>query len=73
MWPVVLGLAVAAAVLAFPFAFRRPARNDLRAGTRPASPVLPAAGEAGRPEPQPRGGVTGPFGYDDGVTIGGGQ
>jgi len=58
MGPVVLGLAAAAVVLAVPFASRR-----LRPGRHPA-----AAGP--RPEPQPRGEVTGPFGYDNGVITG---
>ena len=70
MGPFLLAAVIAAAVFLLPFASRRPARNGLRDGMRPASPVLPAAGEAGRPEPQPRGEVTGPFGYDNGVTIG---
>lgn len=67
MWPVLLGLAVAAAVLAVPFASRR-----LRPGRYPAAgpQVIRPAGTEARPEPQPRGEVTGPFGYDNGVITG---
>jgi hypothetical protein len=45
----------------------------LRAARHPAPPAAQAALPAGaetRPEAQPRGEVTGPFGYDNGVTIG---
>src|SRR5260370_464208 len=68
MAPVVLGLAAAAVVLAAPFASRRlrPGRHPAAAGPRP----LPPAGAGAPPEPRPRGEVTGPFGYDNGVIIG---
>ncbi len=68
MGPVLLGLAVAVTVLAIPFASRR-----LRPGRHPAAagpPVTLPAGAAARPEAQPRGEMTGPFGYDNGVTTG---
>jgi hypothetical protein len=69
MGPVLLGAAVAAVVLAFPFVTRR-----LRAGLtgqpagtaatpRPAS--LPGRGAAA-----PATEATGPFGYDNGLTVG---
>ena len=68
MAPVLLGLAVAAAVLALPFASRRlrPGRHPAAAGPQ----VTPPAGAEARPEAQPRGEVTGPFGYDNGVITG---
>ncbi len=67
MWPAVAGLAAAAAVLAVPFASRR-----LRPGRHPAAagPRATPAGAGARPEPRPRGEVTGPFGYDNGVMTG---
>jgi hypothetical protein len=69
MGPVLLGLAVAAVVLAFPFASRRlrPGRHPAPAGPR----VTPPAAAAARPEAQPRGEATGPFGYDNGLQVGG--
>lgn len=68
MGPVLLGAAVAAAVLAVPFASRRlrPGRHPAAAGTQAAPPPAMEA----RPEAQPRGEATGPFGYDNGVSIG---
>ncbi len=68
MLPDLLGLAAAAAVLAIPFVSRRlrPGRATPAAGSQ----VTPPAGTEARPEPQPRGEVTGPFGYDNGLTAG---
>jgi hypothetical protein len=74
MGPVLLGLAVAAVVLALPFASRRLRAGLTRqtAGTaavpRPAS--LPGRGTVPAAEPQPRGEVTGPYGYDNGLITG---
>ena len=73
MGPVLLGLAAVAALLALPFVTRRLRAGLTRqpAGTaatpRPAS--LPGRGAAA-PEAQPRGEITGPFGYDSGLIIG---
>ncbi len=63
MGPVLLGVAVAAAVLAAPFASRRlRSPGSARApGTRPAP--------AGRPAARPPGVMTGPFAYDNGVAV----
>ena len=73
MLPDLLGLAAVAALAALPFVTRRLRAGLTRqpAGTavtpRPAS--LPARGVTA-PEAQPRGEVTGPFGYDNGVITG---
>lgn len=75
MGPVLLGVAVAAVVLAFPFVTRRLCAGLTRqpAGTavtpRPAS--MPGRGVAApAAEVQPRGEATGPFGYDNGLITG---
>jgi hypothetical protein len=65
-WLITAAFALLLAALCLP--------RRLRAARHPAPPAaqtaLPAGAEA-RPEAQPRGEVTGPFGYDNGLTIGG--
>ena len=72
MLPDLFGLAVTAIVLAAASLASRRLRHVMRAaGGPPARPARQPAGRAAvpRPEVQPRGEVTGPFGYDNGVTV----
>jgi len=68
MLPVLFGLAVAAMVVASPFAFRRLSRVRRAAGAAVVPLVRHQAARGMAVPVQP--GMTGPYAYDDGVLTG---